>query len=155
MLNLSISCRQATNFYTTAALALIATELQAAQNPQWSWTQGQKYLPVGNRALIPRLSRLQSSPCTYWATQSQLMNKTKLANNFFQSVPVLINKSVHNSTHTNKQCISIGINEANLLSGKPVYHLTLRLLMSYIYIYIYAAPILDVSRSHTTTHQSR
>jgi len=26
--------------------------------------------------------------------------------------------------------------------------------MSYIYIYIYGAPILDVSRSHTTTHQS-
>jgi len=31
--------------------------------------------------------------------------------------------------------------------------LTLRLLMSYIYIYI--APILDVSRSHTTTQHSR
>ena len=25
----------------------------------------------------------------------------------------------------------------------------------YIYIYIYGAPILDVSRSHTTTHHSR
>ena len=33
--------------------------------------------------------------------------------------------------------------------------LTLRRLMSYIYIYIYGAPILDVSRSHTTTHHSR
>ena len=37
--------------------------------------------------------------------------------------------------------------------------LTLRLLMSYIYIYIYTyiygAPILDVSRSHTTTRHSR
>ena len=32
-----------------------------------------------------------------------------------------------------------------------VKSLTLRLLMSYIY----GAPILDVSRSHTTTHQSR
>jgi len=31
--------------------------------------------------------------------------------------------------------------------------LTFRLLMSYIYIY--GAPILDVSRSHTTTHHSR
>ena len=31
--------------------------------------------------------------------------------------------------------------------------LTLRRLMSYIYIY--GAPILDVSRSHTTTHHSR
>ena len=30
---------------------------------------------------------------------------------------------------------------------------TIRLLMSYIYIY--GAPILDVSRSHTTTHHSR
>jgi len=32
-------------------------------------------------------------------------------------------------------------------------YLTLRLLISYIYIY--GAPILDVSRSHTTTHHSR
>ena len=33
--------------------------------------------------------------------------------------------------------------------------LTLRLLMSYIYIYIYGAPILDVSRSHTMMQHSR
>jgi hypothetical protein len=38
--------------------------------------------------------------------------------------------------------------------GRLLY-LTLRLLMSYIYIYIYGAPILDVSRSHTTTQHSR
>ena len=36
-----------------------------------------------------------------------------------------------------------------------VKSLTIRLLMSCIYIYIYGAPILDVSRSHTTTHHSR
>ena len=36
-----------------------------------------------------------------------------------------------------------------------VVGLTLRRLMSYIYIYIYGAPILDVSRSHTTTQHSR
>jgi len=33
--------------------------------------------------------------------------------------------------------------------------LTLRRLMSYIYIYVYGASILDVSRSHTTTQHSR
>ena len=33
--------------------------------------------------------------------------------------------------------------------------LNFRRLMSYIYIYIYGAPILDVSRSHTTTQHSR
>ena len=33
--------------------------------------------------------------------------------------------------------------------------LTFRLLMLYIYMYIYGAPILDVSRSHTTTQHSR
>ena len=33
-------------------------------------------------------------------------------------------------------------------------HLTLKRLR-YIYIYIYGAPILDVSRSHTTTQHSR
>jgi len=36
-----------------------------------------------------------------------------------------------------------------------VESLTFRPLMSYIYIYIYGAPILDVSRSHTTTQHSR
>jgi len=36
-----------------------------------------------------------------------------------------------------------------------VKSLLLRLLMSYIYTYIYGAPILDVSRSHTTTQHSR
>ena len=36
-----------------------------------------------------------------------------------------------------------------------VKSLTLRLLMSYIYINIYGAHILDVSRSHTTTQHSR
>jgi len=35
------------------------------------------------------------------------------------------------------------------------FSLTLRRLMSYIYIYIYISPILDVSRSHTTTQHSR
>ena len=49
-----------------------------------------------------------------------------------------------------KECqagVSLGLKFFNLL--------TLRLLMSYIYIYIYGAPILDVSRSHTTTQHSR
>jgi len=41
------------------------------------------------------------------------------------------------------------------VSGITVKSLTLRQLMFYIYIYIYGAPILDVSRSHTTTHHSR
>ena len=50
-------------------------------------------------------------------------------------------------------------------TGMHLMNLTLRLIMSYIYIYIYiyiyvcvcvyGAPILDVSRSHTTTHHSR
>ena len=46
---------------------------------------------------------------------------------------------------------------SGLIHSTPTYHvclrssLTLRLLMSYIY----GAPILDVSRSHTTTHYSR
>ena len=47
------------------------------------------------------------------------------------------------------------INSGDLLERA----LTLRLLMSYIYIYIYiyiyGEPILDVSRSHTTTQHSR
>ena len=39
------------------------------------------------------------------------------------------------------------------LYAKKAERLTLRRLMSYIYIY--GAPILDVSRSHTTTQHSR
>ena len=48
-------------------------------------------------------------------------------------------------------CVShpVPLSAANRFS-----HLTLRWLMSYIY-YIYGAPILDVSRSHTTTQHSR
>ena len=51
-----------------------------------------------------------------------------------------------------------------LITGHDYHHrhlnrigLTLRRLMScvYIYIYIYGAPILDVSRSHTATQHSR
>jgi len=41
------------------------------------------------------------------------------------------------------------------VSRIKVKSLTLGLLMSYIYIYIYGAPILDVSRSHATTQHSR
>ena len=41
------------------------------------------------------------------------------------------------------------------VSRIKVKSLTLWRLMSYIYIYIYGAPILDVSRSHTTTQHSR
>ena len=41
--------------------------------------------------------------------------------------------------------------EIMTLCSQYIFSLTLRLLMSYIY----GAPILDVSRSHTTTHHSR
>ena len=54
-----------------------------------------------------------------------------------------------------EQCVT----KVNLLAPEKITfccaNLTLRRLMSYIYIYIYGAPILDVSRSHTTTQHSR
>jgi len=43
------------------------------------------------------------------------------------------------------------VKSANAQQTRTVYNLTLRRLMSYIY----GAPILDVSRSHTTTQYSR
>ena len=51
----------------------------------------------------------------------------------------------------------LGVHHFLHVSRIGVKSLTLRLLMSYIYIYIYiyGAPILHVSRSHTTTHHSR
>jgi len=59
-----------------------------------------------------------------------------------------------------KELMKINFTDTDVLSDKSdsklgfglgVQLLTLRLLMSYIY----GAPILDVSRSHTTTHHSR
>ena len=47
----------------------------------------------------------------------------------------------------------LGVHHFLHVSRIRVKSLTLRQLMSYIYIY--GAPILDVSRSHTTTHHSR
>ena len=47
----------------------------------------------------------------------------------------------------------IGVHHFLHVSKIRVKSLSLRLLMSYIYIY--GAPILDVSRSHTTTQHSR
>ena len=47
----------------------------------------------------------------------------------------------------------LGANHFLHVSRIKVKSLTVRVLMSYIYIY--GAPILDVSRSHTTTHHSR
>jgi len=40
-------------------------------------------------------------------------------------------------------------------SRKHLFYLTLTLRLLMLYIYIYGATILDVSRSHTTTHHSR
>ena len=54
--------------------------------------------------------------------------------------------NVHRSVHRN----NILVYESQQDAHFTVY-LTLRLLMSYIY----GAPNLDVSRSHTTTHHSR
>ena len=54
-------------------------------------------------------------------------------------------------TFAKRQCC-VGINEhPAIVTYGTLASLTLRLLMSYIY----GAPILDVSRSHTTTHHSR
>ena len=66
---------------------------------------------------------------------------------FKYSVLIVVEKNIYKMQHLKG-------------SGTPVLYigrkfLTLRLLMSYIYIYIYGAPILDVSRSHTTTQHSR
>ena len=52
---------------------------------------------------------------------------------------------------SNKSFVSIGGGSGIPLEGSVYSSLTLRLLMSYIY----GAPILDVSRSHTTTQHSR
>ena len=69
----------------------------------------------------------------------------KLFRNIFTTVVpcVLILSKLFSPTDAQENCFKMGIK----------FTLTIRLLMSYIYIY--GAPILDVSRSHTTTQHSR
>ena len=61
------------------------------------------------------------------------------------------------NTELNPICYLLALLAQNFLhvSRIRVKSLTLRLLMAHIYLYIYGAHILDVSRSHTTTHHSR
>ena len=51
--------------------------------------------------------------------------------------------------------IGLCVQEIGMCTQFMFKSLTLRLLMTYIYVRIYGARILDVSRSHTTTHHSR
>ena len=50
----------------------------------------------------------------------------------------------------NRRCLEIGCAGYLYISESNV-----RIASFYIYIYIYGAPFLDASRSHTTTHHSR
>ena len=77
-------------------------------------------------------------------------------------IHILLSKTYFNSLNAelNPVCYLLALLGAHHflhVSRIRVKSLTLRLLMSYIYIYIYiyGTPILDVSRSHTTTHHSR
>ena len=62
-------------------------------------------------------------------------------------------QSVETLAANNKQAISSPSPQKLVYCDQFNTSLTLRRLMSYIYIY--GAPILDVSRSHTTTQHSR
>ena len=80
--------------------------------------------------------------------QPSFQNNTSLLHYFISvnGLLALFSKScVHSLTHWHTQ--------TSLRRPGSLGPLTLRLLMSYIFIY--GAPILDVSRSHTTTQQSR
>ena len=73
---------------------------------------------------------------------------------FFFSFPVAVNSSINPlSPELNTICYFLALLAHHFLhvSRIRVKSLTLRILMSYIY----GAPILDVSRSHTTTQHSR
>ena len=95
---------------------------------------------------------IKSWLCTFWCSYSYIANgKTK------HSGP---------NAELNPICYLLALLGARYflhVSRIRVKSLTLRLLMSYIYIYIYiytytyiyGAPILEVSRSHTTTQHSR
>ena len=70
-------------------------------------------------------------------------------------ITVTANTFNHLNAELNPMCYFLALLAHHFLhvSRIGVKSLTLRLLMSYIYMY--GAHILDVSRSHTTTHHSR
>ena len=80
-----------------------------------------------------------------------------LSNQNFFSFPVAVNNSINPlNPELNPICCLLALLGANHflhVNRIRVKTLTLRLLLSYIYIY--RAPFLDVSRSHTTTQHGR
>jgi len=68
-----------------------------------------------------------------------------------QSRPTIVQNTITSSKLTSRLALLRRIHLTQKKQYSRIRHLTLRRLMSYIY----GAPILDVSRSHTTTHHSR
>ena len=91
--------------------------------------------PVGIEPAIPANERLPGSTSCYYGNTNVCFNPLNAELN---PICYLLALLAHNFLH---------------VSRIMVKSLTLRLLKSYIYIY--GAHILDVSRSHTTTHHSR
>jgi hypothetical protein len=76
------------------------------------------------------------------------LNVLKCGDNFYR---LYINPSNAELNPISHLVALLGVHHFLHVSRMRVKSLTLRLLMSYIY----GAPILDVSRSHTTTHHIR
>ena len=112
----------------TVSSASLATLRQINDNETWTWS---KHFPQNPRSKTSR----KSIPCPMWTDgQTEVMELIFALCSFLRT---RLETEYWNQS----------------------YALTLRLLMSYIYIYIYiyiyGVPILDVSRSHTTTQHSR
>ena len=99
------------------------------------------YIPTSYKAIV-----LKFTPnCSV----SQLMKKQRKHTDYCFQDKIKQNFRVRRRHGISKLCERVSSSQAVVC----FMGLTLRLLMSYIYIY--GAPILDVSRSHTTTQHSR
>ena len=89
-----------------------------------------------------------SNKCNLVATRIERFSNFSFKSKYFNPINAELNSICH-------LLALLGVHNFLHVSRIRFKSLTLRLLISYIYIYIYGAPILDVSRSHTTTHHSR
>ena len=151
------------SFYGTPAFIIVPHDTDTSPHTKPVTSKPQLLFLFDSISVIPHL-HLRGIPtgllCSDFALKIALLhpaglehqNDTKL---FIQMVKLL--SHIIDILYTQFMCnprVKRPVCEADQ-SGRLAPSLTLRRLMSYIYIYIYGAPILDVSRSHTTTQHSR
>ena len=107
------------------------------------------------RLYFPYQYREGSDPVQFSSLSLAAARLYRLPNKLWHSNPTRFNFLNPESNPICYLLALLGAHHFLHVSRIRVKLLSFRRLMSYIYIYIYGAPILDVSRSHTTTQHSR